>query len=208
MFEKHFLRDKQPKKSAQETSVLAVLEPHSPGFVEFVTRFGGASYENGLYRILPASQMPTWTENVAQAFPDHAGQMLCFGFDWVGRSFALDFQRVTDDGHLLVSMFEPGTGEVMEIPVPFIEFHNEELVEFRNDALASEFFGEWKSAGGASPGFNECIGYIKPLFLGGDDAVDNLEPVDLDVYWSISAQLLARVRDLPDGAELGDIDID
>lgn len=36
-------------------------------------------------------------------------------------------------------MFEPGTGEVFDIPVTIEDFHNVEIVEYHEDSLASEF---------------------------------------------------------------------
>ncbi|MEU0792390.1 T6SS immunity protein Tdi1 domain-containing protein [Amycolatopsis sp. NPDC005961] len=34
-----------------------------------------------------------------------------------------------------------------------------------------------------------CAGYQVPLFLGGADVVENLEEFDLEVYWSLCAQM-------------------
>jgi hypothetical protein len=39
----------------------------------------------------------------------------------------------------------------------------------------------------------ECIGYRVPLFLGGSDTVENLEKVDLDVYWHLHGQLIQKI---------------
>ena len=207
MFQEHFRRDKSPKKTAQATDALVAIEKQAPGISAFLETFAGAAYENGLYRILPTAKMAEWTDSVAEAFPDYSGKMLCFAFDWLGRSFALDFATTSDDGQYLIMRLEPGSGEIMEIPVPFVEFHNKELVEYTNDALSSEFYEEWLATGEA-PGYEVCIGYIEPLFLGGEDVIENLEPVDLGVYWSTSAQILAEVRDLPDGTAVDIVDIE
>ena len=40
-------------------------------------------------------------------------------------------------------MFEPGTGEVLDIPANIIEFHDVEIAEYHEDSLASKFFEEW-----------------------------------------------------------------
>ncbi len=53
----------------------------------------------------------------------------------------------------------------------------------------------------------ECVGYRKPLFLGGQDVIDNLEISDMEVYWSLCGQLLGRVRNLPNGARVGHLGI-
>jgi len=82
-------------------------------------------------------------------------------------------------------MFEPGTGEALEIPVPFSRFHDEELVDYTEEALARSFFYQWQRSGGPAPTVSECVGYQRPLFLGGKDTVANLEISDLDVYWTI-----------------------
>ncbi len=49
---------------------------------------------------------------------------------------------------------------------------------------------------------DECVGYQTPLFLGGVDATTNLEICDVDVYWTLSAQILAQVGGLPVGAPI------
>lgn len=38
--------------------------------------------------------------------------------------------------------------------------------------------------------YNECAGYKIPLFLNGDDIVDNLEVSDMEVYWEIMMPLI------------------
>lgn len=91
-------------------------------------------------------------------------------------------------------MFEPGTGEVLEIPCNIVSFHNEGLNEFRDAALADKFYLEWTQSGGIAPGYNQCIGYKVPLFLGGLDELNNLEVLDIDVYWHLLSQLIPRNR--------------
>ncbi len=79
-------------------------------------------------------------------------------------------------------MLEPGTGEALEIPTSFVAFHNEELVDYRDAALASEFFCRWSSAQleKLPLDHSNCVGYRTPLFLGGSDTLDDLEVVDFD----------------------------
>jgi hypothetical protein len=48
----------------------------------------------------------------------------------------------------------------------------------------------------------ECVGYRKPLFLGGADNLTNVEMLDLDVYWTLTAQLIAKTRGLPAGTKI------
>jgi len=155
--------------------------------------FGGCSFQNGLYRIILPDDVSLWRERLTLGFPDYATRATPFGFDWLGRVFALDSQRIID-GQDAVLMFEPGTGEVLEIPGNLASFHKDELVDEADAALAASFYKSWRMAGGAAPNYDECIGYMTPLFLGGADEFENLEVTDLDVYWHVHGQLILRVR--------------
>ena len=96
-------------------------------------------------------------------------------------------------------MFEPGTGEALEIPANLNTFHDDGLLDLGEAALAISFYEKWRSSGGAAPDYDQCIGYRRPLFLGGEDGIDNMEVSDLDVYWHITGQLIQKTRGLPQG---------
>lgn len=167
---------------------------------------GGCSFQGGLYRVFTAEQMTSFTELGAVAFPEFAGRIQCFGMDWMGRLFATDSARgLREDPEVL--MLEPGTGEVLEIPVALSKFHDEELVDFADAALAVDFYQAWLAKGGRAPAMDECVGYRTPLFLGGVDGITNLEIGDVDVYWTIAAQLLAKTRGLPIGTPITNLNI-
>jgi hypothetical protein len=174
------------------------------GLEQFFEDFSGCSFNQGLYRIHSSINLEKWNKIVGDAFPDFRKRIFCFGYDWLGRHFALDNERI-EQGEPLILMLEPGTGEVLEIPVNFLSFHNEELVLYTNEALAEDFFISWLQIGNPSPKHNECIGYKRPLFLGGTDTVDNLEVADMEVYWSISGQLISKVKKLSPGTNIDDI---
>jgi hypothetical protein len=99
-------------------------------------------------------------------------------------------------------MFEPGTGEVLNIPSNIESFHDKELIEFAEAALAVGFYQEWLASGGVVPAYIQCIGYKRALFLGGTDDVSNLEVSDLDVYWHIFGQLITKCNGLPVGTRV------
>jgi hypothetical protein len=105
----------------------------------------------------------------------------------------------------MMLMLEPGTGEALEIPVSVAGFHNNELVDHAEAALASAFFADWRRS--QPPGFalehGLCAGYRVPLFLGGQDTVDNLEVIAVDVYWQVCGQLIAATRELPPRRQIG-----
>jgi hypothetical protein len=159
-------------------------------------QFGGCTFDGGLYRVHTSVSAAAATQFVVDAFPEFQTRAMCFAFDWLGRQFATDSARgVASDPEVL--MFEPGTGQVLEIPVPFSDFHDEELVAYTDEALASGFFAAWMTTHGSALGFNECVGYRTPLFLGGSDDVANLEISDIDVYWTIMGQLRLKALNLP-----------
>jgi len=178
------------------------------GFRDLMARAAGCSFEKGLYRLHTARSGAGAEALVADAFPEFAGRAHCFGFDWLGRQFALDDHRRQGD-EPLVLMLEPGTGEALEIPATFVTFHDEELVEFCNEALARQFFEDWAAANSRFLPliFDQCAGYRVPLFLGGSDTVDNLEVIDLDVYWTMCGQLRRGARRMPAGTTIRELTI-
>jgi hypothetical protein len=131
---------------------------------------------------------------VTDAFPEFRERACPFGYDWLGRQFGIDSGR-SDNGQPQVLLLEPGTAEALEIPVTFVGLHEEELIEYADAALAKEFFAEWAAGHPDSVPLKHgtCVGYRQPLFLNGQDIVENLEVSDLDVYWTIFGQLRRQV---------------
>lgn len=185
----------------QEQRLLA-----ADGYTALAASFAGCSFENGLYRLHDATSGPRALAWIVEAFPEFAGRACPFAYDWLGRQFAIDAAR-QEAGQPLVLVLEPGTGEALEIPVTFLAFHDEELVEYRDAALASAFFDAWAQAHAADVPIarGSCVGYRVPLFLGGRDSVDNLELIDIDVYWTICGQLRRGTMHLPGGTSIKDV---
>lgn len=178
-----------------------VIAPSQATVGAWLDAAGGLSFACGLYRVHTKASARASDALVRQAYPEYAGRLACFGYDWLGRQFATDTGRGTSDDPE-VTLCEPGTGEALEIPVPFSLFHDEELVDYGEEALARSFFEEWRRSGGEAPELSECVGYKRPLFLGGEDIVANLEVSDLDVYWTLMGQLRLQVQGLPEGASI------
>lgn len=173
----------------------------SPGVEEMYGILNGASFDGGLYRLHQASDIPSWTRIVSAAFPQYGGRFQCFGFDWLGRMFALDQKRLVGN-QPGVLMFEIGTGQALEIPANFLSFHCDELVEYAEAALALSAYREWKTKNPEPLTHYQCVGYKVPLFLGGVDVVGNMERVSMEVYWELCSQLLQQARTLPDGTSI------
>ena len=176
------------------TPLLAEVEPLAHGFTDLLSLHGGNSFRGGVYRIHAPQEIEHWTAIAEDAFPDYRGRILCFGYDWLGRQFALD-RRSDSGGQSHVLLMDLGFGEVLNIPASFEEFHNGELVDFADAALAEPFYKKGLSSSGRAPGLDECVGYRVPPHLGGKDEVSNLEVTDMAVYWGLLGQITSRINE-------------
>jgi len=197
-----FQQNFTPDPSAAPDAAGAPPEVGIPGLGELIARFGGASFNGGLYRIVRASDIGAWNARVALGYPEFAERVTCFGYDWLGRAFAADAARQEQD-QPAVLMFEPGTGEVFAVPANLQTFHDVELIQDSDRALASNAYKEWLAREGAVPAYAECIGYKVPLFLNGKDEFENMELSDLEVYWHLMGQLIVKTRNLRPGTRVG-----
>lgn len=161
---------------------------------------GGASFDDGLYRIHTSLSSKYWANIVGKYFQKYVGKIVPFAYDWLGRQFALDTSRKG-----LILMLDPATAEDFELQEDISTFHNQTLVE-KDSVLSESLFKETlNSLGVKSINYKECVGYKVPLFLGGADAIDNYEVVDLEVYWEIACQIYHRIKDLPPGTKINSI---
>jgi hypothetical protein len=193
-------RQRFPRETAANHSSVGA-ESDYPRLSRFLREFGGSSFRGGLYRTVSFASLTLWDQRIATAYPDYEGRVTCFAYDWLGRAFALDWNRL-EAAEPGVLMFELGTGYALQVPRNLESFHELELTDFAEQALALSFFEHWLDSGGRAPAQDECIGYRKPLFLGGEDELSNLERVDLDVYWHVVGQLAAAARGKPPGSIL------
>jgi type VI secretion system (T6SS) immunity protein Tdi1 len=203
-FSKHFQRDLD---SSNDSEFTRRVDANEPQLRELFQRFAGVSFNNGLYRVMTAGTQELAHQFVSCAFPGFAAAVACFGFDWLGRIFAMDLRKQKGTAPI-VFMFEPGTSEALEIPCDVVSFHDVELLDQQEAALAANFHQEWIASGAATPTQSQCVGYKRPLFLGGKDNLGNLELLDLDVYWTLMAQLIGQMRGLPVGTRVGNVKID
>ncbi|WP_326565906.1 T6SS immunity protein Tdi1 domain-containing protein [Amycolatopsis rhabdoformis] len=196
------LRDAIPAGSTWRHERLVGVD----GYLDFASEFAGATFGGGLYRVHDHASGAQASTLIAEAFPEYATRVCPFGYDWLGRQFAVDSGR-TVAGQPQVLLLEPGTGEALEVPLSFAVFHDKELVEYAEAALATGFFDSWSGENGDSVPLrrDQCVGYRVPLFLGGQDVIENLEVSDLEVYWSICGQLRRRALNLPPGTVINGV---
>lgn len=201
LFNKEFKLDFLEKDVFTPHEKLNSILGKANGALEFLERYSGGSFNCGLYRVHKYQDIIKWNAILNRAFPNYAKYGVCFSYDWLGRHFALDFQR-KQNGEPMILMLEPGTGEQLEIPATFDTFHEQILREQQAAALAVNFFSEWKSINHLNIKHSQCVGYKIPLFLGGGDTIENLELSDMEVYWEICAQALNQTRNMPKGTKI------
>ncbi|MBS1500495.1 MAG: DUF1851 domain-containing protein [Bacteroidetes bacterium] len=157
--------------------------------------YGGTTFDNGLFRIHNEGSFYYWTKLTFEYFKKFKGSALVFGFDWVGRQFAL-----SEDGNKsIILMFDPATAEAFELEASLEDFFNIDLAEGKEDLLEEKKFRSFKRSMAADLQFDHCVGFIKPLFLGGQDDIANLENTDMEVYWELNYQIYCQTKDLPPG---------
>jgi len=164
----------------------AAAKKNKDSLSEFRNEFQGMEFGEGIYRAFKIEDIPKWKGIIAEGYHEFEGKFEPFGFDWLGRCFAVDLRRKTK-GQIL--MFEIGTAEVLQIPCDIITFHNNEIPVNGEACLAETLFTQWSESAGQKIGYSQCVGYKVPLFLNGEDDIENLELSDMEVYWSILSQI-------------------
>ncbi len=206
MFERFESNYSQDAALPRPLGGVEINDPNDPLLEDFFLRYGGVSFNKGLYRVMTTETMGLAHLFVSDAFPSFSERDRVFAYDWLGRIFALDLMRL-EGGLPLVLLFDPSAGEVLEISSNLATFHDSELVDHGEEALAVTFHKQWLAKGGLVPNQNQCIEYKSPLFLGGKDTIENLDLSDLDVYWTLSGQLIRKTRGLPLGTQIKGIGI-
>lgn len=156
----------------------------------FLQNYAGCTFGDGVYRVLSCDEIKYWNEAVLQVFSQHRGSIECFATDWMGRVFSWDFNRNK------VILLDPGFGQALNIPCSFIELHNQEFVDFPDESLSRSLYRDFCNNFKSDVSYDQCVGYKISPFLGGEDNLDNMETVDMKVYWSISSDIFNQVKEL------------
>src|SRR5918992_2390528 len=135
MFDNFRTKFKISANNAGEGFALLESAPSVTGFAEFMGEFSGCTFNDGLYRVHTAASSRDLTPLVIEQFPKFKGRILPFGYDWIGRQFAVDFGR-RENGEPLVLLLEADTGDALGIPQTFMAFHESEIVEYDDALLA------------------------------------------------------------------------
>lgn len=168
----------------------------------FIDGLGGRSFGDGVFRVFERSDLERWHRVVSGCFTKLRGEFNLIGYDWMGRCFAVD-QR-NGDGKELVVLLEIATLDMYYIGKDVAVFLNEVMPNQSEACLGVGRYREWLE-GHAPVGRMECGGYRIPLFLGGEDSLENMEVSDMEVYWDMTDQLWEAVKDLLEGTKIGNI---
>jgi hypothetical protein len=206
-FSDSLTRDQPAPSGLEGLGILKGLEAKAPGITAFFQQYSGTTFLGGMYRVHKASEIKKWTAAAEEMFPDLVKKIACFSSDWMGRQYAVDARRV-GGGQFQVLQLDCSVAETFLVPCGFQQFHDEELATNRDQDLALPTWEDWLARGNPPPAAHECVGYSKPLFMGGEDDMANMEITDQEVYWSMSAQIWQQVKDLPPGTQIEGIEIE
>lgn len=167
----------------------------------FIDGLGGRSFGNGVFKSFGRSDLSKWYDIVdCPLFSRLKGRFKVFGYDWRGRVFAVN-QSDDDCGNVI--LLNPGDLKFLYIGCPLLEFLNSEIPAYADACLDSEIY-----ATGSPPSARGPHGVRRlqnPLFLGGEDSLENMEISDMEVYWDMTDQLWEAVKDLPEGTKIGNV---
>ena len=115
------------------------------------------------------------------------------------------FLQDTQDG--TISLLDPGEGKLRQIAQSIEEF--QQLLSDQEFVLSEFLVEDFVSLrnGGKSLSHDQVFGFVQPPVLGGSFGVDNLEPTDMQVHFSLSGQIHRQVKDLPDGTPISNVSI-
>lgn len=171
----------------------------------FVIAFGGMQFGKGLFSVFDKGDLRYWEKNITTIFPDYKGRFELFGYDWMGRCFAVT--SLGEEGEKIL-VFDPSTLEVNDIPLNFTDFINKAIPTSANECFSSDAFINWHNTNSAELDYLQCLGNKVPLFLGGNDELDNMELSDMDVYWHILGQTAVKLRGEEEGTVVDEFSIE
>ncbi|MDJ1467024.1 T6SS immunity protein Tdi1 domain-containing protein [Xanthocytophaga flava] len=171
------------------------------GIESLLNYLGGCSFDNGLYRIHTSDSSKHWTKLLSSYFSVNG--IKCFAFDWAGKQYA------TDNKDEQIIVFDPAEMQIYTMKVNWEKFHDYELVDYREEDLDEKLFKEWMTLNDTKKlSIDKCIGYKQYLFLGGEDNFDNMELVDIEIYWELSNQIYRKTKDLPSETNIRGVSLD
>jgi hypothetical protein len=118
---------------------------------------------------------------------------------WMVNRFG-DLIIVADDGS--VHMLDMGSGVLNPLADTCEDFYAKIDQDDNADNWLLITLTDACVAAGMALEPNECYGLTIPAFLGGKYAIENIKPMDMQVYYELTADIYQQAKDLPDGAKI------
>lgn len=166
----------------------------------FIDQLGGRSFGDGLIRSFNWEEKMKWEQIVRECIPTDNCDYELFSFAWDGACFGVEAAGEKST----ILLFDIGDLKCKPVPMTLTDFLNVEIPGDCDGYLAANSYQKWLKTHPA-PKRSECVGHKIPLFLGGRDDFDNMEIIDMQVQWEMTAQIWQAVRDLPPGTPIGSI---
>lgn len=170
-------------------NITATSSNENNPLANFRNMFEGQSFNNGAFRVLKNEDIDIWREKISLAFPKFTNKFEPFAFDWLGRFYCIKIDHETQDETPQIYFFNIGHNQNLLIPVNLIEFLNEEIPEHSNASLDIENFNKWINDN-PTIDYENCVGYITPVFDGGEDDFGNMQITNLVEYWDLFTNII------------------
>ncbi|MDR1441183.1 MAG: DUF1851 domain-containing protein [Bifidobacteriaceae bacterium] len=160
----------------------------------------GRSFNQGVLRFHDSTTGPNYRGLCFDAFPelsaiDRRADVLAF--DWNGKQYLT--AKVRGQKQVMILVADLGTGSVE--PLSDVSTFAGVLKEPNMaEYFSGDLYDEWRNAverPEAQLAFTDCVEYTMPLYLGGLDSIENLQLIDLDVSWTIGAQIRSQTPKPP-----------
>jgi hypothetical protein len=175
------------------------------GVAEFLELMAGYSWSSGIYRTLSINQQEEWKGIVGEVFDGYGRRVIPFGYDWLGRLFCLDLVRIENNQPLII-LLDPSLIKAYEVPYGLVDFYNNVLTNNYEEVLESKLFHKVKTINSVLLE-TDCYGLVSPEFLGGEFVIENLEIIDIKLYWQLIAQVSSAVNKYPKGTRIKSVRI-
>jgi hypothetical protein len=188
----------------QTDEIVKFITENYPALNPVFNKMGGHSFEGGIFRVHTFGSSASWSNLLREYFPECEVNFYCFGYDWMGCMYCYSV-----DEEPMVYIFDPGDMESREAPATIDDFFNIDLVEFKDETLMLRKLKSIRKKNNIGLiEIDKCLGYKESLFLGGEDVDSNFDIWDLEVYWEIQNKIYSKIKDLPDGAEIGELNFE
>jgi outer membrane protein assembly factor BamB len=166
------------------------------GFLyDFISKYGGYVFDNGLFKIHTFDYVDKWTASLAEYFREEINpfDMICFASNWQGCMYCVDKKNST------ITYFDPATCEFFSADASLKLFFDDILVSGEYDIIFEDYFNEaFEYLKLKDLEYDNSLGHKIYLHLGGTDDVSNLEVVNTDVLWDLQIQITESVNEIDD----------